>query len=142
MQIDRATVIKQLFYELFTSRFHEFRNFSNFLNRSDYLKKKYTNSWIYAVRTSIETLQSGCYIRMRRHELLFHEDLIFSNFPRRFLNPNYFFQFELKLFYLFVFDLNLKKPILSQKLVSPFTVWINCFSDLKSFSNSWPSVEF
>ena len=72
-------------------------------------KKKYTNSWIYAVRTSIETLQSGCYIPMHRHELLFHEDLIFSNFCCRFLNSNYFFQLELKLFYLFVLDLNLKE---------------------------------
>ena len=32
------------------------------------------------------------------------------------------------------------KSILIQKLFWPFTVWINCSSDLKNFANSWPSA--
>ena len=31
-----------------------------------------------------------------------------------------------------------KKAFCYQKLFWPITVWINCFSDLKPFSNSWP----
>jgi hypothetical protein len=33
-----------------------------------------------------------------------------------------------------------KKAFCYQKLFWPFTVWINCSSDLKIFANSWPSV--
>ena len=32
-----------------------------------------------------------------------------------------------------------KKAFCYQKLFWPFTVWINCSSDLKNFANSWPS---
>ena len=57
-----------------------------------------------------------------------------------FLNPNNFFQFELRLFYFFLdmkkLQEQVKKAFCYQKLFWPFTVWINCFSDLKSFSRS------
>ena len=33
-----------------------------------------------------------------------------------------------------------KKAFCYQKLFWPFTVWINCSSDLKIFANSWPSA--
>ena len=33
-----------------------------------------------------------------------------------------------------------KKAFCYQKLFWPFTVWINCSSDLKIFENSWPSA--
>ena len=33
-----------------------------------------------------------------------------------------------------------KKAFCYQKLFWPFTVWINCSSDLKNFVNSWPSA--
>ena len=33
-----------------------------------------------------------------------------------------------------------KKAFCYQKLFWPFTVWINCSSDLKNFANSWPSA--
>ena len=33
-----------------------------------------------------------------------------------------------------------KKAFCYQKLFWPFTVWINCSSDLKKFANSWPSA--
>ena len=33
-----------------------------------------------------------------------------------------------------------KKAFCYQKLLWPFTVWINCSSDLKIFENSWPST--
>ena len=33
-----------------------------------------------------------------------------------------------------------KKTFCYQKLFWPFTVWINCSSDLKTFANSWPSA--
>ena len=54
------------------------------------------------------------------------------NFSCRFLNPNNFFQF---------WDLRnlqeqVKKAFCYQKLFWPFTVWINCSSDLKNFENS------
>ena len=34
----------------------------------------------------------------------------------------------------------LKKPFCYQKLFRPFTVCLNCSSDLKNFANSWPSI--
>ena len=34
----------------------------------------------------------------------------------------------------------IKKPFCYQKLFWPFTVWINCSSDLKNFANSRPSA--
>ena len=33
-----------------------------------------------------------------------------------------------------------KKVFFYQKLFWPFTAWINCSSDLKTFANSWPSA--
>ena len=33
-----------------------------------------------------------------------------------------------------------KKAFCYQKLFWPFTVWMNCSSDLKNFANSWPSA--
>ena len=33
-----------------------------------------------------------------------------------------------------------KKAFCYQKLLWPFTVWINCSGDLKNFANSWPST--
>ena len=33
-----------------------------------------------------------------------------------------------------------KKAFWYQKLFWPFTVWINCSSDLKNFADSWPSA--
>ena len=33
-----------------------------------------------------------------------------------------------------------KKAVCYQKFFWPFTVWINCSSDLKKFANSWPSA--
>ena len=33
-----------------------------------------------------------------------------------------------------------KKAFCYQKLFCPFTVWINCFSDLNHFENSWPAA--
>ena len=33
-----------------------------------------------------------------------------------------------------------KKVFCYQKLFWPFTVWINCSSDIKNFANSWPSA--
>ena len=33
-----------------------------------------------------------------------------------------------------------KEAFCYQKLFWPFTVWINCSSDLKNFANSWPSA--
>ena len=35
---------------------------------------------------------------------------------------------------------HVKKAFCYQRLFWPFTVWINCSSDLKNFANSWPSV--
>ena len=34
----------------------------------------------------------------------------------------------------------IKKHMYCQKLFWPFTAWINCSIDLKSFANSWPSA--
>ena len=35
-----------------------------------------------------------------------------------------------------------KKAFCYQKLISPFTVWINCSSNLKKFANSQPSASY
>ena len=60
----------------------------------------------------------------------------FSNFSCMFLNPNIFFQFELLLFFFIWFEEQVKKAFWYQKLFWPFTVWINCSSDLKKISNN------
>ena len=67
----------------------------------------------------------------------------FSNLSCMFLNPNNFFQFEFE--FLYLLDMRslqeqVKKAFCYQKLFWPFTVWINCSSDLKKFSNSRPSA--
>jgi len=38
------------------------------------------------------------------------------------------------------FQEQVKKALYYQKLFWPFTVWINCSSNLKNFANSWPSA--
>ena len=50
----------------------------------------------------------------------------FSNFSCRFLNPNYFFQFEFEFFKYIRFE-KLQDSVLK-------IVWINCSSDLKNFA--------
>ena len=67
----------------------------------------------------------------------------FSNFSVMFLNPNIFF-FNLNSDCSIIWDLrnlqeHVKKAFGYQKLFWPFTVWINCSSDFKSFENFQPS---
>ena len=67
-------------------------------------------------------------------------NLNFSNFSCMFLNPNVFFS-NLNCNCSNILDLRnlqeqVKKAFCYQKLFWPFTVWINCSSDLKSFSQS------
>ena len=69
----------------------------------------------------------------------YKEHLIFLQISNR----NDFFQSELKLFYfldLRKLQYQVKKAFSYKKLFWPFTVWINCSSDLKTFTNSWPSA--
>ena len=63
---------------------------------------------------------------------------IFSNFSCMFLNPNN--SNCSNLLDLRNLQEQVKKAFYYQKLFRPFTVWINCSSDLKFFSNSWPSA--
>ena len=70
-------------------------------------------------------------------------NIVFSNFSCMFLNPDIFFNLNYNCSNLL--DLRnlweqVKKAVCYQKLFCPFTVWINCFSDLKNFANSWPSA--
>ena len=51
---------------------------------------------------------------------------MFSNYFCMFINPNIFFQEQVK------------KAFCDQKLFWPFTVWKNCSSDFKNFANSLP----
>ena len=63
----------------------------------------------------------------------------FSNFSCMFLNPNIFFQFEFKFFKFIESEKppgTSEKAICSQILFWPFTVWINCSSDLKNSRTS------
>ena len=69
----------------------------------------------------------------------------FSNFSRRFLNPNYLFQIWIIRNCLNLLDLKnlqeqFKKAFCYKKLFWPFTVWINCSSFLKIFANSRPTA--
>ena len=59
-----------------------------------------------------------------------------------FINPNHFFQFEFCPNLLDMRNLQeqVKKAFCYQKLSWHFTVWINCFSDLKKCANSQPSA--
>jgi len=65
--------------------------------------------------------------------------IFFSNFSCMFLNPNSFFSNLNSNWYNFLDMRNLqeqvKKAFCYQKLFWPFTVWINCSSDLKNFAN-------
>ena len=68
----------------------------------------------------------------------------FSNFSCMFLNPNIFFS-NLNSNCSNLSDMRnlqeqVKKAFCYQKLFWPFTVWINCSSDLKIFANSRPSA--
>ena len=60
--------------------------------------------------------------------------LNFSKFSCMFLNSNIFFPICV----LRNLQEQVKKPFCYQKLFWPFTVWINCSSDLKNFANSRP----
>ena len=63
----------------------------------------------------------------------------FSNFSCMFLNPNNFSNLNSNCSNLL--DLrNLQEQVKKAKLFRPFTVWIDCSSDLKMFANSWPSA--
>ena len=63
------------------------------------------------------------------------EGMVFSNFSCMFLNPNIFFQLDMR-----NLQEQVKNAFCYQKLFWPFTVWINCSSDLKKFANSQPSA--
>ena len=63
----------------------------------------------------------------------------FSNFSCMFLNPNNFFPIWILIF---PSRNKLKKAFCYQKLFWPFTVWMNCSSDLKIFAKSRPSASF
>ena len=65
----------------------------------------------------------------------------FSNFSCLFLNPNIFSDLNANcsnLLDMRNLQEQVKKAFCYQKLSWPFTVWINCSSDLKKFANSRP----
>ena len=69
--------------------------------------------------------------------------ITFSNFSCMFLNPNTFSNMNSNCSN--VLDMKnlqeqVKKAFCYQKLFWPFTVWIDCSSDLKIFANSGPSA--
>ena len=69
--------------------------------------------------------------------------IIFSNFSCMFLNPIFFSNLNYNcsnLFDMRNLQEQVKKAFCYQKLFWPFTVWINCSSDLKNFANSRPSA--
>ena len=68
---------------------------------------------------------------------------IFPNFSCMFLNPNNFSNLNSNCSNLLDkrnLQEQVKKAFCYQKLFWPFTVWINCSSDLKFFANSRPSA--
>jgi len=72
-------------------------------------------------------------------QILKSEKSIFSNFSCMFLSSNYFSNLTFNCSNLL--DLRnlkeqVKKAFRYQKLFWPFTVWINCSSDIKNFENS------
>ena len=76
-------------------------------------------------------------------QFLLLQDNCFSNFSCMFLNPKNFSNMKSNCSNLL--DMRnlheqVKKAFCYQKLFWPFTVWINCSSDLKNFANSWPSA--
>ena len=79
------------------------------------------------------------YVHPSFFNVIYITTLLLSNFSCRFLNPPQNFQFELHCsIFLDVRNLKeqVKKAFCYQKLFWPFTVWINCPSDLKNFANS------
>ena len=68
---------------------------------------------------------------------------VFPNFSCMFLNPNTFSNSNSNCsnsYDLRNLQEQVKKALCHQKLFWPFTIWINCSSDLKNFANSLPSA--
>ena len=80
--------------------------------------RKYKWAWLITFK-SISTIFTT--------NFLDEEIWTFSNFSCMFLNPRNLQE-------------QVKKAFCYQKLFWPFTVWVNCSSDLKSFANSGPTV--
>ena len=88
---------------------------------------------------SLYSLQSfKCFMQKVFECTLGKEQISFSNFSCMFLNPNNYNCSNL----LDMRNLQeqVKKAFFYQKLFWPFTVWMNCSSDLKNFANSRPSA--
>ena len=67
----------------------------------------------------------------------------FQSFPACFSIPIFFSNFNFNCsisLSLRNLQEQVKKAFCYQELFWPFTAWINCFSDLKNFANSWPSA--
>ena len=92
-------------------------------------------NWHYSVQTE------G---RKWSHAITYEKwETLFSNFSCMFLNPNIFSNLDLhcsNLSDMRNLQVQVKKAFCYQKLFWPFTVWINCSSDLKKISNSRPST--
>ena len=98
-------------------------------------------SWCWIVMWSHfrSTVWQSQQIFARRNDVVKY----FSNFFCMFLNPNFFPNLNSNcsnLSYLRNLQEQVEKAFCYQKLFWPFTVWINCSSDLKNFANSRPSA--
>ena len=116
-------------------------NTNHNLNREFHqsLKLQINDAKIYYLLSILGTKQilSNYYLRLKNK---------FSNFSCMFLNPSIFFNLNTNCSNLTnLLDMrNLQeqaeKAFCYQKLFWPFTVWINCSSDLNHFANSQPSA--
>ena len=64
----------------------------------------------------------------------------FLTFPACFSIPIIFPNLNLNFLHMRNLEEQAKKAFCYQKLFWPFTVWINCSSNLNKFANSWPSA--
>ena len=78
-------------------------------------------------------------------EKAFHAHFPFLSFPACFWIPIIFSNLNSNcsdLLDLRNLQEQVKKALCYQTLLLPFTVWVNCSSDIKNFANSWPSGFF
>ena len=118
-------------------------------------QQKIKGLWVSGILTLIPKIQllwlikeynMYIYFRAKNDQTMPYDiiwQIIFSNFSCMFLNPNNFSNLNYNCSnHLDMRNLQeqVKKAFCYQKLFWPFTVWINCSSDLKTFANSRPSA--
>ena len=108
------------------------------LSRNAFFNKRF----LLEIETAFKKMGSLMFSIPDRSSVNTEQQFFFLTFPACFYIPIFFSNLNSN--YSSLIDMKnlqeqVKKAFCYQKLFWPFTVWTNCFSDLKFFVNSWPS---